>query len=513
MLSSSCFRAPDLENLLCNETEPCPEGLACGPDRRCHAPCGDLEPCADPVEGSEVGPPHGLDGGADPDGGGDFGADRTVRPDASVAADPDADGAPSPDTGPDDAGVVEEPLVGCLNATDCATPGPCEQAANAECRNGRCAYPLVACMEPPSPVCLRNDTVFRLFSDIGICSEVNGACEYSVVDISCPSCMSSCLAPCSGIVCNETNGGCRAQGFCMPGSVLGEPPQCVYTNAVDRTRCTLSSGLPGGLCRQGTCVECLTSTDCLDGDRCTVDSCDSGGVCRHARASGSAEQCDGLDNDCDGTIDENLTRVCATACGSGIETCIGGTYQGCTAPPPSAEQCDGADNDCDGVADDGLTRTCSTACGTGTETCTSGTFQGCTARVPEAERCDGVDNDCDGRTDEGFAFLRSGESLTPSQELWSCNQGYRFVHQGDGNVVLYNTATQAAIWSSATNGQATTALTMQTDGNLVLYNGTTALWATATEGNPGAMLAVQDDGNAVIYAGTTALWATNTAGQ
>jgi uncharacterized protein (TIGR03382 family) len=71
----------------------------------------------------------------------------------------------------------------------------------------------------------------------------------------------------------------------------------------------------------------------------------------------------------------------------------------------AVEVCDGLDNDCDGQVDEDLTRACSNACGAGTETCSNGTWAGCSAVTPQTETCDGIDNNCDGRIDEADANL------------------------------------------------------------------------------------------------------------
>lgn len=104
--------------------------------------------------------------------------------------------------------------------------------------------------------------------------------------------------------------------------------------------------------------------------------------------------------------------------------------------------------------------------------------------------------------------LRSGETLIPQQEIVSLDGRFRLVFQTDGNLVLFFGTT--VLWSSGTANGQSMVVGMQGDGNLVMYSpDITPLWASGTSGS-GALLRLQNDGNAVIYLGTTPLWATNT---
>ncbi|HTH83200.1 MAG TPA: hypothetical protein VL490_09710 [Mucilaginibacter sp.] len=99
--------------------------------------------------------------------------------------------------------------------------------------------------------------------------------------------------------------------------------------------------------------------------------------------------------------------------------------------------------------------------------------------------------------------------LTPGQSIYSPNGNNRLTLQTDGNLVLYrknSNGSETGIWSSRTAGMASASLYFQTDGNLVIYNSShTGLWASNIYSYSGsgvvtnAYYALQDDGGFVLY--------------
>jgi hypothetical protein len=110
--------------------------------------------------------------------------------------------------------------------------------------------------------------------------------------------------------------------------------------------------------------------------------------------------------------------------------------------------------------------------------------------------------------------LNPGWTLSPGEELQSPSHQYSLIMQGDGNLVLYSGSVSCptascsgnALWNSGTVGNSGSTVTMQNDGNLVVYDAGTAKWNSGTPGHSGALLRLQDDNNVVIYQGSTALW-------
>ena len=168
---------------------------------------------------------------------------------------------------------------------------------------------------------------------------------------------------------------------------------------------------------------CVPSTLCLDpdGDNYGIGPACAGADCDETSADihpGNDEQCDAIDNDCDGLTDENTLgdgENCDTGllgiCGAGRRYCEGGVPLCVPAQAAGEEFCDSLDNDCDGAIDNGTAvegLPCSTGlpgvCAIGGSRCEAGRVacEATTAVGEQTELCDGLDNDCDNEVDELF---------------------------------------------------------------------------------------------------------------
>jgi hypothetical protein len=213
---------------------------------------------------------------------------------------------------------------------------------------------------------------------LGACSGGTTVCSSGA--IACTQNVQATAEICDGLIDNNCNGqndeGCN----CVNGST-----QSCYAGA---------AGTAGvGACHTGT-------QTCVNGNY---------GACV-GQMIPAAETCDGVDNDCNGQVDDGLGTIsCGVGqCGNTVAACVNGHVATCTPKAPSAEICDGLDNDCNGVIDNGSPGS-GAACGTGklgvcsagTTACTAGAIVCNQTNAPGTETCDGLDNDCNGVVDNG----------------------------------------------------------------------------------------------------------------
>lgn len=163
----------------------------------------------------------------------------------------------------------------------------------------------------------------------------------------------------------------------------------------------------GCACTTGETQPCGTETgECSLGTQRCIDGFWS--VCEGGQGP-VLEVCDGADNDCDGVEDNDVSdtgMTCVSSqpgvCAGGSEVCRNGALVCEPTEQPAMETCNGLDDDCDGQRDEDVTQNCMTPCGPGTKTCLNGQFSACVATNPPTEVCNGVDDDCDNQIDESF---------------------------------------------------------------------------------------------------------------
>ena len=150
----------------------------------------------------------------------------------------------------------------------------------------------------------------------------------------------------------------------------------------------------------------------------TIDKCKDGTTWSCDPDAGKGEEiCDGVDNDCDGETDDGLSKPNTGVCYGRTINCDGVNGWDFSDIPTYQEieyTCDGLDNNCDGEYDEDLSPVSGASCNK-KGVCDDMNFKSCMGdegwkcnyaviETYEAEetKCDNLDNDCDGDTDEGL---------------------------------------------------------------------------------------------------------------
>ena len=278
-----------------------------------------------------------------------------------------------------------------------------------------------------------------------LCDGIDNDCDYIADEGTCDDgnlCTDDLCDPAAGCVflanslpCDDGNL-CTANDQCIDGACAGTPIDCndgnpctddlcapwggcvhhdrdgVFCN--DDEPCTRDDVCEAGVCAGGwwdcQLAGCEGGPECCpdaDGDGfhaewCGEDDCDDQDDLVHP---GAEELCDGLDNDCNGAVDDGIDSgglACNTGmlgpCAAGRTECVYGAFTCVALMPPQPELCDALDNDCDGTIDDGP------------GLCEPG--QLCVQGVCVDDGCPDADDDgwttCDGDCDDSLADVYPG---------------------------------------------------------------------------------------------------------
>jgi len=317
---------------------------------------------------------------------------------------------------------------------------------------------IIASTVPPPELCNGVDDNCNGQIDEG----VSNKCPFNATTLKhCAVETCNCLDDdCDGVVDNV------ADPSTCPKNECGQAIMCVHEicNGKDDT---CDGQVDEGFDAGSACDNGLTGSCKRVGLKvCTADG--SGTTCDLQSSAAGLEVCNGMDDDCDGKVDNRPTggmlpgegAECGAnvaMCTTGLTRCVDGKLKCDSTSNPSPEICDGKDNDCNSIIDDGTFPGVGDSCicpgldpaqvgvgecKAGKKACvSSGGSPGvqCTGCIlPEPERCDGKDNDCDGVVDnqatcsgggafgcmQGKCTLLCANTEVPCQAGYNCIDGF-----------------------------------------------------------------------------------------
>jgi cysteine-rich repeat protein len=251
--------------------------------------------------------------------------------------------------------------TGCVNSQ--ISPSTCYQGPDAARSTGMCSDGVEYCSSPdvcvgdvwPQPeACDSSDNDCDAAVDES--PEADAACDdgdAATADVcNTGTCENPEICTDSDTHCDDGSGVCQdcnaldgwyADPSGSPYDCCSAGESCTCTPEEYRDYVCVGGGMGCEYTATDTRVAISGCASCDDSNLCTDDSCDP--------ASGLCEN-----------VDNTYSEACYTGpagtegvgiCAAGTHTCSGGSFGTCDDTTPGVEACDGIDNDCNGLVDDG----------------------------------------------------------------------------------------------------------------------------------------------------------------
>jgi hypothetical protein len=353
-----------------------------------------------------------------------------------MMADTDGDGTDDGDeilagTNPDGAGPLPAPNLPAGEDTLCDgldedCDGSTDEAyAPRSCGVGACAR-TSSCANGTEAACVPGNPAVSDPTCDGIDDDCDGGADENYVRRSCGQ----------GVCRRQSSCNNGAEVACVPGQPAAHDASCNNRDndcdgRTDEDYAPVVCGV--GACQRQSSCNNGQETECVAGN-----------------PAGNDQSCNGIDDDCNGAVDEDFPVV---ICGVGAcqrqSSCVEGVASACAPGDPLNDADftdDGVDDDCDGVVDenvgvgdincDGIDEDgdgrfdedyAVVRCGVGacaaTSSCVEGVETPCVAGQPAASdgTCDGIDDDCNGAADEDYAVVDCGVGACARSS--SCDAG------------------------------------------------------------------------------------------